>query len=157
MKKRFKILACTVTALSAASVAHPTLAANRSFPAISAVHESATSAACFSHDAGEYLRNDCPAAQYVYLPMSFDNAAYYSPWVYGQGTFDASGQPQSVYCRPWTVDSLGRTTSNVWRSLPVGGPQRVGLDLIPIYSPGDSGYLQCWMQPNTKLFSVGWN
>src|SRR5262245_31128209 len=99
MKNGFKIAACLLTAMATAPLVRPAEAANRAFSSTFALLETPSSVPCFSH-AGGYaaLRNTCSTTYNVFLPMSFDAAAWYTLSVYGQGWIDAYGNHDTLYC-----------------------------------------------------------
>jgi hypothetical protein len=161
MTTRLKTLACAATLFAIAPMARPALAANRGFSGELAVPESSSLAGCLSRANG-VVKNVCSTSSYVYLPMSFDGAAWYTTSVYGQGWIDASGARNTIWCRAFYEqhDNSFLGWSNGWQQLPsngFGGPQSFGAGQIPIYSPGDAGSLYCYMTPNTTLFTYGWN
>ena len=163
MTKYFKIFACLVASLSVVPPATPADAANRAYGARSAVLDDPSAAPCFSHPPGDpTLKNICGNQRNVFLPMSVDAAAWYTVSIYGRGWISGSGVHNSFFC---IADGLPRDASTLWGSgwagLPnngaFGGAQTLTLNAVPVFSPGDAVYAYCVMDPNTTIFTYGWN
>jgi hypothetical protein len=163
MTKRLKILACAAALAAMAPIARPALAANRAFSSMFAVVENPNAVNCFSHGGGyAAVRNGCSTTYNVFLPMTFDAAAWYTMSVYGQGWTDLSGNRYTLWCTAnlQMHDNSSVLLGNTWQTLPsngFGGPQSMVLGSIPIYGPGDAGYGYCLVMQNAKIFSYGWN
>lgn len=143
--------------------ASPTEAANRAWSARSAVLDNPGDASCFLHPAGDPdLKNSCSQSKAVFLPMSVDALTWYTTVVYGRGWIAPDGTHNTIWCvadaRPYNGGALWGSR---WAQLPntpsFGGPQKIALDPVPVQDAGDAVYAWCILDPNTTIFTYGWN
>jgi hypothetical protein len=160
MAKHLEIFACLAASLAIAPAAG---AANRAYSSRSAVLDNPNDAPCFTHAPGDpTLKNICGTRANVFLPMSVDAAAWCTVSIHGRGWITSTGAHNSIAC---IANGLPHDASTLWGNgwvgLPntgaFGGAQTMSLNSVPVFSPGDAVYAYCVLDPNTTLFTYGWN
>jgi hypothetical protein len=158
------LTAALATCLALGALSSTASAGNRAFDALFAVPVDAAAASCFNnHDLSSYdVVNRCSSNNGLLLPMSVDaTGQWYAGAIYGKGWVDANGGIHNISCQLNTATHDGQFSWGNWQKLPVdgsfGGAQALPLGYAPISVPGDTLFALCWMDPNTHIFSYGWN